>query len=67
MVTKPTPSDLERASGADLVLRNGLSLETSGPGVSTAGLPESAAVSLSDGIEPMPIAEDATRASPIPC
>ncbi|MCT0201179.1 metal ABC transporter substrate-binding protein [Synechococcus sp. CS-603] len=62
---EPTPSDLERASGADLVLENGLNLELWARRF-TAGLPESARVSLSEGIEPMPIAEDAYKGKPNP-
>lgn len=54
---EPTPSDLVRASGADLILENGLGLEAwFEPFIDAVAAPS---VTVSDGVDPLPIASDA--------
>ncbi len=54
---EPTPGDLRRAAGADLILDNGLGLEAwFARFVEDLGVPH---VVVTDGIETLPIAEDA--------
>jgi manganese transport system substrate-binding protein len=61
---EPTPSDLVRASGADLVLENGLGLEAwFQPFIDQVGAP---AVTVTEGIEALPIASDAAAGAPNP-
>lgn len=61
---EPTPSDLVRASGADLVLENGLGLEAwFEPFIEQVGAP---AATVSKDIEPLPIASDAGAGAPNP-
>lgn len=55
---EPTPSDIKRGSGAVLVLENGLDLERWVRRF-TANLPGVPHVTLTEGITPLPIAEDA--------
>jgi manganese transport system substrate-binding protein len=62
---EPTPSDLQRASGARLILENGLNLERWAERFH-AGLPDVPRVTLSAGITPLPISEDAGRGQPNP-
>ncbi len=62
---EPTPSDLQRASGARLILENGLNLERWAERFH-AGLPGVPRVILSAGITPLPIAEDAGIGQPNP-
>lgn len=62
---EPTPSDLQRASGARLILENGLNLERWADRFQ-AGLPGVPRVILSTGITPLPITEDAGRGKPNP-
>jgi manganese transport system substrate-binding protein len=61
---EPTPSDLVRASGADLVLENGLGLEAwFQPFIDQVGAP---AVTVTEGIEALPIASDTAAGAPNP-
>ncbi len=62
---KPTPSDLVRASEADLILENGLGLELwAAKFISSAeNIPR---VVLSDGMKPLLIEEDVYRGKPNP-
>lgn len=61
---EPTPSDLVRASGADLVLVNGLGLEAwFEPFIEQVGAPT---LAVSEGIEVLPIASDAAAGAPNP-
>jgi manganese transport system substrate-binding protein len=62
---EPTPSDIRRAGGARLVLENGFDLERWSDRF-LAGLPAVERVTLTEGIEPLPIAEDAYRGKPNP-
>ncbi len=62
---EPTPSDLERSSGADLLLENGFGLERWAQRF-TSRLPPGRRVTLTEGIAPLPIAEDAYRGQPNP-
>ncbi len=62
---EPTPSDLKRASGADLILENGFHLERWAQRF-YAGLPAVPHVTLSEGIKPLPIAEDTYQGKPNP-
>jgi manganese transport system substrate-binding protein len=62
---EPTPSDLQQAQGADLILLNGLGLERwAGRYLLAAGSVPSAV--LTDGIAPLPIASDAAAGKPNP-
>ena len=62
---EPTPSDVEGAIGASLILKNGLGLELwADRFVSAAG--NVPTVTLSDGIQPVLIAEDAYAGRPNP-
>ena len=60
-----TPSDIERASGADLIIENGLGLELWARRF-TAAAGDVPTVTLTDGIEPLLIAEDAYAGRPNP-
>lgn len=62
---EPTPSDIRRASGAVLVLENGLDLERWARRF-TANLSGVPHVVLSEGITPLSIAADAYRGRPNP-
>ena len=60
-----TPSDIERAAGADLILENGLGLELwARRFMEAAG--DVPSVTLTDGIEPLLIGEDAYAGRPNP-
>lgn len=61
---EPTPSDLRRVSGADLVLDNGLGLERWFEQF-TADI-DAPRVTLSDGLDPIDIADDAYAGQPNP-
>ncbi len=61
---EPTPSDLVRASGADLVLENGLGLEAwFEPFIEQVGAPS---VTVSESVTVLPIASDAAAGAPNP-
>ncbi len=61
---EPTPSDIKRAADADLILDNGMHLESwFAQFVSHLDVPH---VVVSDGIEPIAIAEDAYAGKPNP-
>ena len=62
---QPTPSDLQRAAGADLILENGLGLELWARRF-TASAGDVPTVTLSEGMEPLPITEDAYAGKPNP-
>ena len=62
---QPTPSDLKRAAGADLLLENGLGLELWARRF-TASVGDVPTVTLSEGMEPLPITEDAYAGKPNP-
>ncbi len=62
---EPTPSDLKRASGARMVLENGFGLERWAQRF-YASLPDVPHVTLTEGINPLPIASDAYRGKPNP-
>ena len=62
---QPTPSDIERASGADLIVENGLGLELWARKF-TASAGNMPTLTLSDGMEPMLIEEDAYAGKPNP-
>lgn len=62
---EPTPSDLKRASGAQLVLENGFGLERWAQRF-YATLSEVPHVTLTEGITPLPIASDAHQGKPNP-
>ena len=62
---EPTPSDVERASRADLILENGLNLELWSRKF-TAAAGNVPVVTLTEGITPLPIAEDAYAGKPNP-
>ncbi|WP_396102664.1 metal ABC transporter substrate-binding protein [Cyanobium sp. Morenito 9A2] len=57
---EPTPSDIKRSTGAVLILENGLELERWVRRF-TDNMPGVPHVTLTDGITPLPIAEDAYR------
>ena len=61
---EPTPGDIRKASGADLILDNGMNLEAWFEQF-TAGL-DVPRVTVSDGIDPVDIAEDAYKGLPNP-
>jgi manganese transport system substrate-binding protein len=60
---EPTPSDLKRGQGADLILDNGLNLERWAERFynNFAKIPH---ITLSEGIEPVSIAEDTDKPNP---
>lgn len=62
---EPTPSDLVRARDADLFLDNGLNLERWAERFYNS-LPKVARVTLSQGVQPISIAEDAYQGKPNP-
>jgi manganese transport system substrate-binding protein len=62
---EPTPSDLKRASGAQVVLENGFGLERWAQRF-YASLPRVPHVTLTEGITPLPIASDADAGKPNP-
>ena len=62
---QPTPSDIEQASSADLIIENGLGLELWARKF-TASAGDIPTVTLSDGMEPLLIAEDAYAGKPNP-
>ena len=62
---QPTPSDIERASSADLIVENGLGLELWFRRF-TAAAGEVATLTLSEGMQPLLITEDAYAGKPNP-
>lgn len=62
---QPTPGDIQRAQGADLVFYNGLNLETWFQRF-FANLRDVPSVTVSDGVEPMGIAEGPYEGKPNP-
>jgi len=62
---EPTPSDLERGQRADLILDNGLNLERWATRLYNS-LPKVPHITLSEGIQPVNIAEDAYQGKPNP-
>ncbi|WP_050757052.1 metal ABC transporter substrate-binding protein [Cyanobium sp. PCC 7001] len=62
---QPTPSDIERASRADLILENGLGLELWARKF-TAAAGNVPTVTLTEGLTPLPIEEDAYTGKPNP-
>jgi manganese transport system substrate-binding protein len=62
---EPTPSDLVRAQNADLFLDNGLNLERWAERFYNS-LPKVTRVTLSQGVQPISIAEDAYQGKPNP-
>ena len=62
---QPTPSDIEQASSADLIIENGLGLELWARKF-TASAGDIPTITLSDGMEPLLIAEDAYAGKPNP-
>ncbi|MDZ8085584.1 MAG: metal ABC transporter substrate-binding protein [Nostoc sp. DedQUE12b] len=62
---EPTPSDLVRAQKADLILNNGLNLERWAQKLYNS-VPNVPHVTLSEGIKPVEIAEDAYKGKPNP-
>lgn len=62
---EPTPSDLERGQRADLILDNGLNLERWATRLYNS-LPKVSHVTLSEGVQPVNIAEDAYQGKPNP-
>jgi manganese/iron transport system substrate-binding protein len=62
---EPTPQDIVRASGADLILWNGLNLERWFEQF-LANLGDIPSATLSDGIDPIPIAAGAYEGKPNP-
>ena len=60
-----TPSDIERASGADLIVENGLGLELWARRFTEAA-GDVPTVTLSDGVQPLLIEEDAYAGKPNP-
>ena len=62
---QPTPSDVERASSADLIVENGLGLELWSRRF-TAAAGNVPTVTLSDGMKPLLIEEDAYSGKPNP-
>ena len=62
---EPTPSDMERAAGADLIVENGFGLERWAKRyIASAG--DVPTVTLSQGMEPLLIASDAAAGQPNP-
>ncbi|MEH2165271.1 MAG: metal ABC transporter substrate-binding protein [Nostoc sp.] len=62
---EPTPSDLVRAQKADLILNNGLNLERWAQKLYNS-VPNVPHVTLSEGIKPIEITEDAYKGKPNP-
>lgn len=62
---EPTPGDLVRASEADLILDNGLNLEMWASKL-YASIPDVPHVTLTEGVEVLPIAEGAYKDKPNP-
>jgi manganese transport system substrate-binding protein len=62
---EPTPSDLSRGQGADLILDNGLNLERWATRFYNS-FPKVTRLTLSEGIQPVNIAEDAYQGKPNP-
>jgi manganese transport system substrate-binding protein len=62
---EPTPSDLVRGQGADLILDNGLNLERWAARFYNS-FPKVTHLTLSEGIQPVNIAEDAYQGKPNP-
>lgn len=62
---QPTPSDLERGQGANLILDNGLNLERWAERFYNS-VPKTSHVTLSDGIQPVNIAESTYQGKPNP-
>ena len=62
---QPTPSDIEQATSADLIIENGLGLELWARKF-TASAGDIPTITLSDGMEPLLIAEDAYAGKPNP-
>ena len=62
---QPTPSDIERAGSADLIVENGLGLELWARKFTTSA-GDIPTLTLSDGMEPLLIAEDAYAGKPNP-
>ena len=63
---EPTPRDLEEAQGVDLIVENGLGLERWAQRFLAAAGSNVPIVTLSDGMEPLPIASDAAAGKPNP-
>ena len=62
---QPTPSDIERASKADLIVENGLGLELWAQRF-TAAAGDVPTITLSEGMDPLLITEDAYSGKPNP-
>ncbi|MGV0023452.1 metal ABC transporter substrate-binding protein [Phormidesmis priestleyi] len=62
---EPTPSDLARGQNADLILDNGLNLERWATRFYNS-FPKVAHITLSEGVQPVNIAEDAYQGKPNP-
>ena len=62
---EPTPSDFRRGQGADLILDNGLNLERWAERF-YGNFPKVTRVTISEGIQPISIAEDAYQGKPNP-
>ena len=62
---EPTPSDLARGQGADLILDNGLNLERWADRFYNS-FPRVQHLTLSDGIQPIDISEDSYKGKPNP-
>ncbi len=62
---EPTPSDLQRGQSADLILNNGLNLERWADRFYNS-FPQVARITLSEGVQPIDIAEDVYRGKPNP-
>ncbi len=62
---EPTPSDLVRGQDADLILENGLNLERWADRFYNS-LPKVAHLTLSEGVQPVSIADDAYQGKPNP-
>ncbi len=62
---EPTPSDLTRGKGADLILDNGLNLERWADRF-YSNFPKVSHLTLSDGIKPVDISEDSYKGKPNP-
>ena len=63
---QPTPSDIERASGADLIVENGLGLELWARKFTASAGGDIPTLTLSEGMEPLLIEEDAYAGKPNP-
>lgn len=62
---EPTPSDLQRGQGVDLILDNGLNLERWADRFYNS-IPRAERLTLSEGVKPVNIAEDAYQGKPNP-